>query len=695
MSLQHRNDDDPITAEEGDFLGRYEYAKRVAKQIAATHSDETSVVFGLSGPWGCGKTSLVNLIEKALDPGEYSVVRFTPWAAHDVNSLLAEFYAALLSALPKDKVGAARDALGTLLRIAAPMAMAIPIGGETVTAAVTAASNSLTGLPPWSDAFETAAKKIAKNTKKILVVVDDIDRLQGDELLTVLKVVRLLGRFPGVQYLLAYDHDSLMHTLTTAGAVQSRDEARRYIEKMVQYPVPVPALIGAQIISLLNAGIDDVMKRHRPDTDRTRLHRLQDLVPTMRATLNTPRSISRYISQLDYDLSMHPPGETDAEDIIGLTLLRVVFPEIHTKLPQYQQQLVTTRRVDGAAVAAGLNDREPFDIDEILTDLDNAVAKDHARAMLHMLFPKFASEHKINRRRGVATPSYFGRYFTMTILSDFDIPDSDVTEAIQAAVDGDGTRLVELLTTENQPLAFLALEKAEEAFTTTREGEPDPTGKDQLCVGLLNTLAPVLDDLDDPESFLRTLHHRACQWMAREVLAAISEDAEPAPIVNALTQIREPQTRIVVLHYASSSPRMHDKPQWWASALRTALPDAQAAFLHHLGQKDLAPEERQDLIGFFRMTHEAGVDLDPTREAIATAIAANEFDIDHLAARFITPRNDPNIIYRNQSDFDIIAPRGDYDWYTQPERPFGNIDIYKWEGRRMLAAGRITRPTNI
>ena len=124
------------------------------------------------------------------------------------------------------------------------------------------------------------------------------------------------------------------------------------------------------------------------------------------------------------------------------------------------------------------------------------------------------------------------------------------------------------------------------------------------------------------------------------------------------------------------------------------LPDAQAAFLHHLRQKDRAPEERQDLIGFFRMAYEAGVDLNPTREAITTAIAANEFDIDHLAARFITPRDDANIS-RNQSDFDIIAPRVNYDWYAQPESPFENIDADTWEGRRMLAAGRITRPTGI
>jgi hypothetical protein len=46
----------------------------------------------------------------------------------------------------------------------------------------------------------------------ILVVVD-IDRLQPAELLDLLKVVRLLGRFHGVDFLLAYDERTIVETL--------------------------------------------------------------------------------------------------------------------------------------------------------------------------------------------------------------------------------------------------------------------------------------------------------------------------------------------------------------------------------------------------------------------------------------------------------------------------------------------------
>ena len=68
----------------------------------------------------------------------------------------------------------------------------------------------------WKQCFDELSKELQKLGISILVVVDDIDRLQADELLDLLKVVRLLGRFPGVDYLLAYDEQSLIEILRSS-----------------------------------------------------------------------------------------------------------------------------------------------------------------------------------------------------------------------------------------------------------------------------------------------------------------------------------------------------------------------------------------------------------------------------------------------------------------------------------------------
>jgi hypothetical protein len=94
--------------------------------------------------------------------------------------------------------------------------------------------------------------------------------------MTLLKVVRLLGRFPGVQYLLAYDDETLFRTLSSTSAVVVNDgSAERYMEKIVQYPLLVPPLLQYQQLSRLNDGLAQVARStRRTDSGDDRLSAL-------------------------------------------------------------------------------------------------------------------------------------------------------------------------------------------------------------------------------------------------------------------------------------------------------------------------------------------------------------------------------------------------------------------------------------
>lgn len=72
--------DEAVRSGEEDTLGRLPYAQRAAELVHTTHSFKSSAVFGLSGPWGSGKTSLLNMIVETLqkEHPEWAVARFTP-----------------------------------------------------------------------------------------------------------------------------------------------------------------------------------------------------------------------------------------------------------------------------------------------------------------------------------------------------------------------------------------------------------------------------------------------------------------------------------------------------------------------------------------------------------------------------------------------------------------------------------------
>jgi hypothetical protein len=53
--------DDPITDPNQDSLGRKSFATNAARLIHDNHSPASSVVYGLEGPWGSGKSSVISM----------------------------------------------------------------------------------------------------------------------------------------------------------------------------------------------------------------------------------------------------------------------------------------------------------------------------------------------------------------------------------------------------------------------------------------------------------------------------------------------------------------------------------------------------------------------------------------------------------------------------------------------------------
>lgn len=681
--------DEPISDRNDDTLNRADYAARLAELVATTHASDSSTVFGLTGQWGSGKTSMIHLIVKellAIDSA-YRVVWFTPWAAHDVSGLLADFYTTLLAALPKHVAKKAKKSFATMLRIAAPAGALVPLGGAVATSAINAAADALRREKPWNEAFQDASAQIIEAKTRILIVVDDIDRLQSDELLGVMKVIRLLGRFPGVQYLLAYDHDSLTRTLQAAGAAQGPADASQYIEKIVQYPIPVPALVGVQLVNRLTTGLNKVIARRRPDLGEMRLHRTSDLLPVMRNVLTTPRAIDRYLAQLDNELGLHYWNEIDDEDLITLTLLRTTIPALYAKLPQYEYELVNGHIPDRFLGLTPNKEAAQFDIETLTEDLKlTTVESNAATEILYALFPKIRSSNGVIRRHGVSNGNYFRRYFAMGILRDHDVPDYKVLSALRSTFNGDGGALISLITAEDAALGELAFMKIQEIYEQELRQIP-ATDIDASVLSLMNALSSIINDPPDSEALFWGLSDQVPRWIGHRLVPSLSDSTGVSSLLSALpTVIR---ARLTILRLARS--RIDGRPAWW-KPVHSALSDAaQRDFLDHLRARDSASESREDLIHFFMNAAGAGVDLEPVRVAITTAIDDGEFTIADLAARFVDMEVSGSTFSCRQTEFDMLAPRCEYPWYSETE-PFPTQGNWSWPDRRAVATNLVKPP---
>ncbi|MFF0529547.1 P-loop NTPase fold protein [Nocardia amikacinitolerans] len=434
--------DSPISRPEEDRLDRAEFAEHVARRIEAA-SGGPSVVFGLAGPWGGGKSSVLNMIQAGIEANDsvWKVQRFTPWAAFDQTTLVTEFYATISSAIPAKAKDKAKKAFASLLSIGAEGAALIPTAGGVASEVFKSAARYLEDVKPFDEQFRELSNQLRQAEARILVIVDDLDRLDADELLAVLKAVRLLGSFPGIHYLLSYDQSTISDVLSrTAVANGNKQRALDYLEKIVQYPFAIPPLQAVhrdrEIEELLSTiaernGIDISSTPGRTSLVWNFLNRIPD------SELVTLRAIHRFISQFDVVLTSIGPNEVHFLDLLLLTFLRVEFPDLYESLRRWKSDLTAPRQ---QVVYMGRTDRPKIDwrkrLKLSLEHVDDSETQEKLFQMVRFLFPAVLDTdgnpgfgRSDADYRCVSESDYFDRYFNFTVPAG-DISDAEVVAGL-------------------------------------------------------------------------------------------------------------------------------------------------------------------------------------------------------------------------------------------------------------------------
>lgn len=459
-----------------DRLGRAPYAMRVAERIIWAGKGP-STVYGLAGPWGSGKTSFLNMVTesiKQVSGNSWSIVSFTPWAAGDLNILIEEFYMAVASAMPdteegnraKQLLAAAAPAAAAVIKAAAKSLIDKHIGEGFVNDAATIVSEKVSDsvgeiqkgaeADPFIDRFKELSKAIGEANVNVLVIVDDVDRLHSDELLSVMKAVRLLGRFERVHYLLSYDEQTVIDVLTETDLARAKpDRARRYLEKIVQYPFLLPPIQREHLFHELYAHILGTAKaagvRLPRDSEGGEVLDAQEFdtlfaaLPTGSMTL---RTIYRLCSQVDVMLTMVGGANIDLIDAILVTFLRLEYPGIYLSLPFWRRELSGRQYPASWGKQPSNDEKLKLWRERIRESCDHGVElgeEELIHRILYVLFPDIPSPGNYFFRSreasmGIRHDSYFERYFAFRVPVH-DISDSDVrTELTHLALVGEWPR---------------------------------------------------------------------------------------------------------------------------------------------------------------------------------------------------------------------------------------------------------------
>ena len=251
--------DRPTASPDLDKLDRKGFSESIARAILDM-SPESSVTIGLIGGWGSGKTSIVNMIRQYLkigaakrvagedrEDGEYKllIVDFNPWNSLESSDIVSFFFDELLSRLRSERkaFGLKEGALNAIASNVNEYIAAMKPGVAKI-AALTISKRfrdkKSKGLAERKTGIETwlSDKRI-----RVLVVVDDLDRLSSDKICQVFQLIAAIADFKYLSYLIAYDEEVVVDALKSLQGVSGD----RYLEKIVQVPIRIPDMTGAAL----------------------------------------------------------------------------------------------------------------------------------------------------------------------------------------------------------------------------------------------------------------------------------------------------------------------------------------------------------------------------------------------------------------------------------------------------------------
>lgn len=299
-----------------------QYASMIAKKLMSTDINDQSYAIGIMGEWGVGKTSFLNLLKNEIAE-KAEIVEFNPWMCRSPEQVTNDFFASLRHQLsPK---------YSTLSKSIKEYAKYI----NNITLEPHKALGLEMSLPLKEDSLyekkKILSEKFSRLPHPVVVVIDDIDRLEREEVFEVLRLIRNTADLNNTIYLVAYDKEYV------TGVLEEKNikDATSYLEKIFPVEVHLPKVED----NLIWKTLYDELRSHdnfKGKFTKSLFARFNnDERVLILRVLNNYRRVKRFTSifMLNFDYIMEQcRGEIKLLDLFWLEILQLYDKNVYDKL---------------------------------------------------------------------------------------------------------------------------------------------------------------------------------------------------------------------------------------------------------------------------------------------------------------------------------------------------------------------------
>ncbi len=472
----------PISSSKEDRLGRESFSHNLGEALLSW-SEEESLVIGIVGKWGSGKSSVIGLAKEYIKESKKSqnltLIDFNPWVFSGQKKIWGYFfseiskeleikdeskegddkelanklrlYAALLDFIPdENKLRKTVKNFLTYLAIAGIffgfniLSYSSTIGIILLVIGVLSFISQFSKfiLARLSNYFSLRAevnkktveglkneikKHLLKRKKKLLIIIDDIDRLTVEEIRQILKLVKVNSDFPNTIFLLAFDQKVIEKCLKKLPGI----EGPEYLEKIIQVQFDIPLVKKETLAKILFEKLDKVLaslpKGGEKYFDTTYWANIYH--SGFKDFFSTVRDVKRFINGLSFNISLMHKGESmevNPTDFIAIEAIRIFRPSFYLFMRD-RKELFTSTRDLAQSGRSSANDTRKQEIQEALGKSGKTEEeKKSLEDLIRRLFPQVDgvlrygySSHgsdwipRWNKNLHVCSPQFFDAYFTL------------------------------------------------------------------------------------------------------------------------------------------------------------------------------------------------------------------------------------------------------------------------------------------
>ena len=431
-------DDTPITKFSEDMFDRKKIVSAVVQTINnKAKSKHSCFTIGIYAKWGEGKTSVLNMLYEQLRGNEVIVItRFNPWQFNDQSSLLFNFFDSING---KD----ISDEFVEILKKYAPVvSMGIsgiinifkPGLGTIINKSV---SKFVKNLPDLKENVEKRKQKlsncIVESGKHLIILIDDIDRLDKEEVHALFKLIKQTADFDNTIFIVSMDKDMVANSLCSKFENGNFYSGYNYIEKIIQFQLYLPKIQQGQLLKFLEKKIDSILSTLPPSdiiNEREFMEAKQNIYAYVLPLLSTAREIIQYANVLSYSLPMIYK-EINISDLCLLEALKIVYPYGYNVIRD-NKHIILGENHNIFDMIVGTEEERKRKIEIEKSDFLKLIicnSLSHQKYYLHnlieeILYSYFNSYNKIdlNNSKRLCSKQYYDKYFM------YDIPDHIVSE---------------------------------------------------------------------------------------------------------------------------------------------------------------------------------------------------------------------------------------------------------------------------